>query len=119
MSKESSIRTKIVFLTHRISGKAFSASEQLATCRVKTLASNILLKGEVAGYLLSNHCVVLNFRGKSYSAEGGGFCPVEVCLFRSFDGDWQLLSGLICAAAEPIRAVFPCEAHKRQMNFAH
>ncbi len=89
MSKQSSIRTQIGFLTHRISGKAFPVSDPLATCLVETLASHILLKGEVAESLLSSHRVVFNFRDKSYSAEGGGFHPVEICLFRSSDGDWQ------------------------------
>ncbi|WP_244663208.1 DUF2787 family protein [Vibrio owensii] len=89
MSRQSSVRTQIGFLTHRISGKAFPVSDRLATCLVKTLASYITLKREVAESLLSNHCVVFNFRDKSYSAEGGGFRPVEICLLRSADGDWQ------------------------------
>ncbi|MHA2772763.1 DUF2787 family protein, partial [Vibrio harveyi] len=81
--------TQIGFLTHRISGKAFPVSERLATCLVKTLAFHISLKGEVADSLLSSHRVVFNFRDKSYSVEGGGFHPVEICLLRSTDGDWQ------------------------------
>lgn len=94
MSKQSSIRTQIGFLTHRISGKAFQVSDRLATCLVKTLASYITLKGEVAESLFSSCRLVFNFRDKSYSAEGGGFRPVEICLLRSADGDWQLLSGV-------------------------
>lgn len=89
MSKQSSIRTQIGFLTHRISGKAFPVSERLAICLVRALASHISLKGEVAESLLSGHRVVFNFRDKSYSAEGGGFRPVEICLLRNADGDWQ------------------------------
>ncbi|WP_260870014.1 DUF2787 domain-containing protein [Vibrio jasicida] len=89
MSKQSSIRTQIGFLTHRISGKAFPVSDRLATCLVETLASYITLKVEVSESLLSSCRVVFNFRDKSYSAEGGGFRPVEICLLRSADGDWQ------------------------------
>lgn len=89
MSKPFSIRTQIGFLTHRISGKAFSVSDQLATCLVETLTSHITLKIEVLESLLSIRRVVFNFRDKNYSVERGGFHPVEICLFRSCDGDWQ------------------------------
>ncbi|HHC7249853.1 TPA: DUF2787 domain-containing protein [Vibrio parahaemolyticus] len=89
MSKQSSIRTQIGFLTHRISCKAFQASSQLTTCLVETLASQITLQNEVSESLLSNRRVVFNFRDKNYSAERGGFHPVEICLLRSSDGDWQ------------------------------
>ena len=89
MSKQFSIRTHIGFLTHRISGKAFPVSDRIATCLVKTIASYISLEGKVAESLLFSHRLVFNFRNKSHSAEGGGFRPVEICLLRSADGDWQ------------------------------
>ncbi len=50
MSKQSSIRTQIGFLTHRISGKAFPVSERLAICIVRTLASYISLKGKLQSH---------------------------------------------------------------------
>ncbi|MHA2769920.1 DUF2787 domain-containing protein [Vibrio harveyi] len=89
MSIQSSIRTQIGFLTHRISGKAFPVSDRLATCLIETLASHITLKRDVADALLSTRRVVFNFRDKNYSAGRGGFHPVEICLLRSSDGDWQ------------------------------
>lgn len=89
MSKQSSIRTQIGFLTHRISSKAFPVSDQLATCLVEILATHITLMGDDTDSLLSTRRVVFSFRDKSYSADGGGFRPVEICLLRSAHGDWQ------------------------------
>ncbi|MBF4248921.1 DUF2787 domain-containing protein, partial [Vibrio anguillarum] len=34
--------------------------------------------------------VVMNFRDSSYSAEDGGFHPVEIALSQSSDGQWSI-----------------------------
>lgn len=89
MSKQSAIRTQIGFLTHNISGKAFPVSDNLATCLVETLASQVTLKETLADSLVSSRSIVFNFRDKSYNAEQGGFHPVEICLARNSEGEWH------------------------------
>ncbi|AYO02895.1 DUF2787 domain-containing protein [Vibrio parahaemolyticus] len=89
MSKQSTIRTQIGFLTHHISGKAFPVSDLLTTRLVETLANQITLNETLADALVSCRTIVFNFRDKSYSAEQGGFHPVEICLVKHSSGDWH------------------------------
>ncbi|EGQ7810729.1 DUF2787 domain-containing protein [Vibrio parahaemolyticus] len=89
VSKQSTIRTQIGFLTHHISGKAFPVSDLLTTRLVETLANQITLNETLADALVSCRTIVFNFRDKSYSAEQGGFHPVEICLVKHSSGDWH------------------------------
>ena len=55
-----------------------------------------LLNVQLTAHLLSNEALttsrylVFNFRDKSYSAEEGGFHPVEIAICHTSTGDWSI-----------------------------
>lgn len=67
-------------LTVSLTGLAFPVSEKL----VSLLNAELLTQARS----LDSNDVIFNFRDKSYSAESGGFHPVEIRLFRHH-GVWH------------------------------
>ena len=60
-------------------------SSKLNQCLVDALN----LRPELHSGLKKANSVIFNFRDKSYSAENGGFHPVEIALTKEADNTWQ------------------------------
>ncbi|HFG1973834.1 TPA: DUF2787 domain-containing protein [Vibrio cholerae] len=55
------------------------------------LLANILSEHQAKSEVqVTSKEVVMNFRDSSYSAEDGGFHPVEIALSQSSDGQWSI-----------------------------
>ncbi len=81
-------------LTHlsiipQITGTAFPVSDSLTFHLLNTLAIQLSANETLAEALPETISLVFNFRDKSYSAEQGGFHPVEMCLSKGKDNQWQ------------------------------
>lgn len=53
------------------------------------LVNALNLRPELHSVLEKTNSVIFNFRDKSYSAESGGFHPVEIALTKEADNTWQ------------------------------
>ncbi|MCW8349325.1 DUF2787 domain-containing protein [Vibrio sp. ZSDZ65] len=89
MSKQLLIRSQIGFLTTNIKASLLPVSDALTHSIVTTLAHRLTQDDELADSLVDADGIIFNFRDASYSAEKGGFHPVEICLNKHSDGAWH------------------------------
>lgn len=64
-------------------------SGKLTQCLVNTIDQRCQDGYDLAEQLITASSVTLNFRDQSYSAKAGGFHPVEICLVKQANGNWQ------------------------------
>ena len=64
-------------------------SDKLNQCLVNALNHQYKNAPDLSCYLEEINSVVFNFRDQSYSAESGGFHPVEIALTKQSDNRWQ------------------------------
>lgn len=64
-------------------------SDKLNQYLINTLNQQCKNKPDLHSHLAKANSVVFNFHDQSYSAENGGFHPVEIALTKEADNTWQ------------------------------
>ncbi|MGR6781778.1 DUF2787 domain-containing protein [Moritella viscosa] len=64
-------------------------SNKLNQCLVNTFNQHDQNSQELSNQLVDTTSIIFNFRDQSYSAQNGGFHPVEICLMKQPNDTWE------------------------------